>query len=122
SSDIRELIYSLWEQIAGRYGLSDPIPQGYEELIETFPRFLVHATEEHPLVIFLDALDQLSTTNTPTNLRWLPKYLPPHVKIVLSVIPSPYLNKLKSRLPETNSIEIMPMISADADKLLDLWL
>jgi len=122
SSDIRQVVYGLCEHIATRYGISETIPQDYEELIEAFPKFLASATADKPLVLFLDALDQLSNTNAPYNLRWLPKDLPPHVKLVLSVIPSKYLTALQRQLPAENLIEIPPLAQGDADTLLNRWL
>jgi len=122
SSDIRQVIYGLCEQIATRYGISETIPQDYDELIEAFPTFLASATADKPLVIFLDALDQFSNTNVPMNLRWLPKDLPPHVKLVMSVIPNIYLTALKRQLPAENLIEIPTLAQGDADTLLDKWL
>ena len=42
------------------------------------------ATEEKPLYLFLDAVDQLSPEDGALGMSWLPLVLPSHVKIVLS--------------------------------------
>ena len=42
---------------------------------------------EKPLVLFLDALDQLSDSDNARNLIWLPAELPPHVRLVVSTLP-----------------------------------
>jgi hypothetical protein len=122
SSDIRSVLVSVCEAIRARYALTDDVPQEYEELIKAFPLFLENATTEKPLVIFLDALDQLSSTNAPSNLRWLPNELPPNVKLVMSVIPGAYLDALKRRLPSESFVEITPMTIADGETMLDTLL
>ena len=44
------------------------------------------ASSQRPLVIFLDALDQLSDENNARNLMWLPKNLPEHVHLVVTTV------------------------------------
>ena len=54
---------------------------------EEFEARLAWATEERPLVIFLDSLDQLSDLEGGRELKWLPTTLPPHVSIIVSTLP-----------------------------------
>ena len=54
---------------------------------EEFEARLAWATEERPLVIFLDSLDQLSDLEGGRELKWLPTVLPPHVSIIVSTLP-----------------------------------
>lgn len=122
ASDIRSLLISLCQAIQARYEMPDAIPQDYEELVKAFPTFLAHATGTKPLVIFLDALDQLGTSSASSNLRWLPRVLPPHVKLVISVNSGPYLEVLKRRLSpddQDNPIEIPPMQRDDGENILN---
>jgi hypothetical protein len=122
ASDIRSLLINICQSIQARYDLTDAIPQDHEELIKVFPAFLAHASATKPLVIFLDALDQLAHSNTPSNLRWLPNELPPHVKLVMSVISGPYLDALKRRLPGEALVEVALMRQEDGETLLDALL
>ena len=60
--------------------------QDYQNLVKEFHRLLQNATATHPLVLFLDSLDQLHSYNITREMSWLPCKLPPHVKIVLSCL------------------------------------
>jgi AAA ATPase domain len=70
SSDGRSLLESLCGQLARRYGQDEgDLPSEYNALVKTFQAALAYATAEQPLVIFLDALDQLSRTYNAQNTR-----------------------------------------------------
>jgi WD40 repeat protein len=122
SSDIRTLLISLCQDIGARYGTAERIPQSYNNLIKALPGYLGLATPDHPLILFLDALDQLQNSRTPNDLHWLPEQLPAEVKLVMSSIPGEYVNRLAQRLPKTALFEIRPVQQAFAAPLLDEWL
>ena len=56
-------------------------------MFDQFPSFLSSATKDHPLVIILDSLDQLSPLHGARKLIWFPRQLPPHVKFIVSTLP-----------------------------------
>lgn len=147
SRDIRSLLKGLCEEIVRHYDVdASRIPEEYSKLEVEFQRRLALATAEKPLVLFLDALDQLSETDLGRSLTWLPVNLPEHVKLVVSVlqIPSPestdqtqqpgstdILTMLRQKiageavhLPEKESlyIEVVPMSASEGAKLLATWL
>lgn len=123
SSDGRALLESLCRQIGRLYGAEQTdIPGDYNELIREFPKRLALATPDKPLVLFLDALDQLSDANHARNLAWIPTELPEHVRLVVSTIPGDCLSGLERRLPPSNLIELQPMPKDEGAQLLDLWL
>lgn len=87
STDIRSLLQSLCKEITQDYGRNtNRIPLDYKELVLDFPQRLAMATREKPLLIFLDALDQLSNTENAYNLNWLPLELPENVWMVVSIL------------------------------------
>lgn len=87
STDIRSLLQSLCEEITHDYGDdTSTIPLDYKELVQDFPKRLAMATREKPLLIFLDALDQLNSTDNAHNLNWLPLELPENVWMVVSIL------------------------------------
>jgi hypothetical protein len=142
SSIGRSLLYSLCRQIARRYaddGLATTgggegeqqgpkgegeIPADYRELSAEFPKQLARATEARPLVIFLDALDQLSAAEGARGLSWLPRELPEHVRIIVSASTSPAdcLEALKAKLPEDSFEQLAPMSREEGEELLGVWL
>ena len=65
----------------------------------------------------LDSLDQLSHSDTPTNLSWLPT-LPPHTRLLISTLPGEefvFLPALQRRFP--SSPLVVPPLDPD-----DGWL
>lgn len=143
SSDGRALLLSLCQQIARRYGdgeapisqaggygrsdtpkAEDALPSDYRELVEEFQRQLSRATAERPLIVFIDALDQLSDFDGARKLLWLPYELPEHVSLVVSTAMDPpeCLDALEAKLPGTSLIELEPMTRENGDELLKLWL
>ena len=91
SSDLRSLLTGLCTELD-----VDSPPQDMNELVRTFRGRLSadeHGTDEPtdppaPVVLFLDALDQLNSTDNARMLYWLPRTLAPGVKLVMSVLES----------------------------------
>jgi WD40 repeat protein/AAA+ ATPase superfamily predicted ATPase len=126
----RALLESLCKQISRIYGVDEStIPTDYKELIEDFPKRLESATAEKPLVIFLDALDQLSDMDNARNLIWLPAKLPAHVRLVVSILAgndsksdSEILSSVKRKLVKSILLQLKPMSIKEGSELLDRWL
>jgi NACHT domain- and WD repeat-containing protein len=123
SSDGRALLESLCREISRRYGADEAsVPAGYQKLVEELPRRLALATADKPLIVFLDALDQLSDFEHARNLIWLPGNLPAHVRLIVSTLdPGECLTQLERKLP-ANLVKLEPMAKEEGSKLLDLWL
>ena len=80
------LIGKITGDLAQRYGQPQPpTPENAKELAQSFEAALDYASTERPLHLFLDALDQLDSADNAWMLEWLPKVLPPPVRIVASV-------------------------------------
>ena len=123
SSSGHALLESLCRQISRNYGANqDDIPLEYREFVQEFPKRLALATAENPLILFLDALDQLSIVDNARSLAWLPAQLPQHVRLVVSTLPDECLEALHTKLPQEHFIELEPMPYGEAKTLLDLWL
>ena len=60
------------------------MPYDYKELVADLEKRMARASAERPLVLFLDALDQLSEAHGARNLIWLPRRLPEAVRVVVS--------------------------------------
>eukprot|EP00301_Raphidiophrys_heterophryoidea_P023519 c7378_g1_i1.p1 GENE.c7378_g1_i1~~c7378_g1_i1.p1 ORF type:complete len:2037 (-),score=525.73 c7378_g1_i1:323-5599(-) len=122
------LLRSICLQISRCFDLpTDAVPTNYKDLVIFFAELLSQATEEKPLVIFLDSLDQLSQQDNAHNLGWLPLTLPTHCHIVTSTLKSDgeggnALLKLKALLPEHNFVELVSLDHSNAQSMLESWL
>ena len=141
SSDGRALLRNLCREIARRYKEADvappdgdvalldeaTVPSDYQELVENFAKRLTLASAERPLIIFLDALDQLAEGQAARRLTWLPAELPAHVRVVVSALQrepahDDPLDVLRTRLPEANLFALEPLSPEDGRDLLAAWL
>ncbi len=135
SSDLRLLLMDLCRQM----GIAN-VPSDMNELVKTF-RDRLSPTEKsegepkkrEPVVLFLDALDQLNPTDNARMLYWLPRELAPDVKLVMSVLQTERQEeKLASRHNDCfdlaghiwpgRLIEIGPLEEANGAALLNTWL
>ncbi len=105
------------DEVESQYAIPSDLPR----LASTFRRFVDSIPADHSTVLMLDALDQLQVSDRP-ELSWLPDKLPAHVRLVVSAIPGPMLDALKSRLPSARFLELGPMRAEDTTALLQKWL
>jgi WD40 repeat protein len=122
SSDGRTLLEDLCQRIGRAYGSEEETPLEYRDLVREFPKRLALATKEKPLVLFLDALDQLSSADRACSLTWLPAELPENVSLVVSSIPGECTDALERKLPSDRRVELGPMPTGEGTELLDRWL
>jgi hypothetical protein len=121
SVDARMLLHDLCLQLVqvvghGRAARSDDYPS----LVIEFQRWLTTAGERGPLLVFIDALDQLSDEHYARSLGWLPRVLPPGVRLVVSTRPGTSLERLRAM--GATLVELAPMALAEGEGLLDRWL
>jgi len=123
SSNERALLESLYCQIASSGNKIDiQVPSEYNDLVREFSRCLKRGARKKPILLFLDALDQLVDSNGTPSLTWLPAELPPKVKIIISTLPGPYLDIVKQKLPKSRFVELQSMATVEGATLLDMWL
>ena len=127
ASTLRSLLESICGEIGEAQGDPAPVPAMLPELIADLPRRLARATAERPLVLFLDALDQLSPSDNAHALAWLPRRLPAHVKAVVSVLDEPgpagaCLAAVRQLVPADSLIALPDLTDEQGGQLLDTWL
>jgi hypothetical protein len=125
SFNIISLLQSICGQIARAFNVTlqslagegkDKALYEMNSLTEILRKCLALATTQKPIALFLDALDQLSDSDTARELYWVPRDLPPQAKIVVSA-----LKELERRLSGTYT-ELLPVLPVqEAKQILDLW-
>ena len=133
SSDLRSLLRSICQELRLRNPIEGAIPSDIRELIDEFRKHLQAATAEQPVILFLDALDQLAESDNGRQLFWIPfGQLPSHVKIVVSClsdrdekdpVAQPFIALQRRKLPAENMISLDALSPDEAQTLLfDRWL
>ena len=116
------LLTTLTEDLALAYDQPEPSPaETIKQAIEAFGQSLTWSCAERPLVLFLDALDQLENRDGAWMLQWLPKQLGKHTRIVASTRGGPTLQTAQRRYPQT-CIELPAMPPAEGRAMLKAWL
>ena len=127
TSEASRLLFDLISEITSAYNVEKNtlLREGEDEtkfatltgLQDLLPRCLNLATKEKPLLIVLDALDQLFRDFTNLPLDWVPRELPEHVKLVVSALP-----ELQEKLSQTIIYTLGAMPAAEGKELLITWL
>jgi signal recognition particle GTPase len=126
SSNIISLLQSVCEQIAVAYGtkMETLAGEGREKslydlngLTEIFKKCLALGSAQKPVLVFLDALDQLSDSDNAKSLYWLPQELPEHTRMVVSSLP-----ELKTQLTNQCIIDLPLLPIEEASMILERWL
>jgi NACHT domain- and WD repeat-containing protein len=126
SSNIMSLLQSVCGEIARAYGVDAKTlaREGDEKawydmngLADVLRKCLALATEQKPILLFLDSLDQLSDTDNAKALYWLPRELPAHARFLVSSLP-----ELDPALSATYKEELPVLPVEDAVEILKKWL
>eukprot|EP00118_Oscarella_pearsei_P010463 m.64383 g.64383 ORF g.64383 m.64383 type:complete len:1662 (+) comp35248_c0_seq9:54-5039(+) len=124
----RRLLSSVCHQICTSYNHdSFSVPESYKDLSEYFPQVMAFATEELPLYVFLDSIDQLSDESDGRQAAWLPVQLPPNVHLVVSTLTDPKYKcfpALRLRLNnKDNAFALIPSLTpVECDRVFNHWL
>jgi hypothetical protein len=122
SCDPRSLLTDLIREISRRYGCDLTSATDYASLIEELGQRLTLATMQRPLILLVDALDQLWGANPERGLLWLPAELPGNVKLIVSTESGDSLSAILARVPEALLYEVKTMSLGEGEALLDNWL
>jgi hypothetical protein len=121
SSDGRNLLAGLCQELVRRYGTTDAeVPTDYQGLSSDFRERLTSAGTSRPLIVFLDSLDQLSPSQGARGLAWLPTPLPDGVRMVVSTRPENTLETLVRRGAPVETLG--PLGPGKGKELLRRWL
>ena len=119
-----DLLSSLRSEIAQRYGqtVSEPLSD-LSQVVEAVATQLgtLKVSAERPLLLFIDALDQLGAQRQ--RLDWLPRTLAPNVRVVLSILSDrPELAVLRAWMPQGQGLELDPLTRVQGAEALRTWL
>lgn len=123
SESLMATLTALTADIANLYGQSEPpTPENAKALAKNFEAALGHANLKRPLILYLDALDQLDKADSAWMLEWLPKELPGHVRILASARTGTSVEQSARRRFPKSLIELPVMKPAECRVMLKAWL
>ena len=128
STELRQMLRRFCLSVRNRFALTDTVehegaepetvpaelPQDMNELVTTFRDWLARVPEDQRVFIAIDALNQLEETDYAHNLTWLPRELPPQVRMVVSCI-----DDAGRDLPTLDSLRGLDMPERQVNPLTD---
>ncbi|CAB3255055.1 unnamed protein product [Arctia plantaginis] len=132
SSALTPTLISICQQISYNFALPfESIPDDLVPLTAHFKHLITLATQQQPLLLFLDSVDQLTGIGTENNkVSWLPTRLPQHCKIIVTCASeeanpevSKEYNVLRQMIDsEENFLEVKALGEDLAMQVLKLWM
>ncbi len=117
ASEPAALIRRIMGELAERFGIDEPIPDGHDAAVEALPLWFAR-TAGRKLVLVIDGVDKLAGHGA--DLRWLPRYLPPSVKLVMSSAPG--IAETEARDRGWNVYTLQPLGERERETLLVRYL
>ncbi len=133
SSNLHALLMNLCREMRPDEEAEKDLPFELRLLQEELDRLLATATGERPILLFLDAIDQLDDADGARQTYWLRTPLPEHVKVAVSCIRNedtpekpdklnePYRAFERRRLLD-RAISVESLTEKEAMRAMDLWL
>lgn len=127
SLELRSLLESVCREIARHYNDTFTPGGSLRDTVAELHRLSSLATAVRPLCLFLDALDQLIPGPGVSELRWLPRQLPPGVRLIISVLSGEtedptFFRAARSRFGDAACLPLKPLTMFDGARLLRTWL
>lgn len=120
STDWASIVRRIMGDIKARYGLRNEIPEKLEDLRAKFPNWLSIAASQGRFILVLDALNQLEDRHSVPDLVWLPVFIPPEVRLIVSTLPGRSLEELEKRgWPE---MDVHPLEVEEQKQLINRYL
>jgi WD40 repeat protein len=128
STSLGSLLADISTEAADAYGQTLDVPTDLEALKSLFrDRVLAFGTQDRPLVLFVDALDQMMSTAGECDLEWLPRTLPQHSRVIISVLrsgvlgPDDWFEAAADRWRKS-LLSLGRLARREGEALLDIWL
>ena len=131
SSALRTVIRSLHAETARATGVTDASETLEGDPRVSFRKALTMAREDKPLVVLLDALDQLAPDDQALSCGWIPRELPEYCHLIVTCMTgreeagqhgSGVFPALKGRLDAESIVEISAPGNAELRQMLSVWL
>jgi hypothetical protein len=123
SSTARSIVFRLLHEIREWGAVTDPVPDDFSEAVAVLPEWLRRAGEGKggSVLLVLDALNQLENEEE-LGLGWLPKELPPGVRLLVSTLPGTAEDELRQRKWMTAPIEVPALEPAERRSIIEHFL
>lgn len=117
SASLPATLRSLCETLRREVGLDEAVAEDPDKLRFQLRTFLEQAGTRRPVMLFLDALNQLDASGRSHELDWLPVSVPPGTRIIVSTLAGDCFDQLIRRVPLDHVVTI-PALPVDERRAL----
>ena len=111
STDWKSMLSRIMLELKRRFELEDDVPVQPDDVREHFPNWLAQLATHGPIILILDALNQLEDADEARDLGWLPVVFPPNCRVILSTLPGRCADALRRRpwLGDIEPLTVQPL-------------
>lgn len=121
SASANRVVHRLHKTLQSWGATTTRAPASPEEAVQDLPELLKKAAARGPVLLVLDALDQLEDERDK-DLWWLPRHLPKGVKFVSSTLPGTSAKSLVERNWMRHEVEVTPLEESERKEVIALYL
>jgi len=107
SADWAAMVRRLLGEFQRKLGIEREMPAVPDELKSALDDWLPYVAASGRVVLILDGLNQLEDRDRAQELVWLPRVIPPNVRVILSTLPGKTLEELGRRGWPTTTVELL---------------
>lgn len=123
SSNTAELLHSIMLEVAHNYQMfTIPDITAYEDQLKVFSECINYANSDKPLLILIDAIDQLNGSFEIGLASFLSLELPPYVHLVVTATEDIGHLNIRELIPNSYFMSLSPMKESEGLSLLNSWL
>ena len=127
STNLRQLLRRLCYELQAGTGIEGEIPDDFEKLREAFPDFLERAAQAKPVLLLVDAINQLDPDYQAHAMRWFPEALPENARAILTVLEkpgekTPALEALRARSTPPDEVCLHALTAEDGEEIVGQFL
>ncbi|MEK6261703.1 MAG: tetratricopeptide repeat protein, partial [Planctomycetota bacterium] len=120
SASAISLLRRIMLELKERFDLPDEVSAQADKIREEFPNWLTNVATEGPIVLVLDALNQLEDVDAAPDLGWLPRVFPKNCRVIISTLPGRSLTAIEQRgwLDSTPPLHVHPLDEPERRRLI----
>ncbi|MBI2837255.1 MAG: DUF4062 domain-containing protein [Acidobacteria bacterium] len=122
STNLRRMLRRFCTQLSRALGSAEEVPEDIEELLTLFTELLSNVPENRPVLVIIDALNQLEKGDHAHSLSWLPQTLPAHVRFIISTLGGEALDALPARATMSQVEQVRGLSRPEVRELVKAYL
>lgn len=109
SADWASMLRRIMGEFKNRLEVEAEIPGDAQKLRERFPYWLHMAAAKGPVILIIDALNQLEDRDGALGLAWLPPVIPEGLRLLVSTLDGRPLQETRRRKWPEMSVQLLPV-------------